>query len=127
MAPTPDSGRASVEAYLAALSPPMQQVLEHLRSVIRKAAPDAEEAMVYGGPGFRLNGGLVGYAAHTAHCALYPLNPALIETFTADLAPFRTSKGAIQFTPDAPLPDDLVTRIVLARVAENSAKAGKMH
>ena len=112
-----------IEAYLGALTQPMRKALEHLRSVIRKAAPDAEEALVYGGPGFRLNGGLVGYGAHTAHCALYPLNPALIEKFAADLAPFRTSKGAIQFTPEAPLPDRLVTRIVLARVEENSAKA----
>ena len=103
----------------------MRKALEHLRSVIRKAAPDAEEAMVYGGPGFRFNGGLVGYGAHTAHCALYPLNPALIEKFADDLATFRTSKGAIQFTPKAPLPDALVTRIVSARIAENRAKPRK--
>lgn len=103
----------------------MRKALEHLRKVIRKAAPDAAEAMVYGGPGFRLNGGLVGYAAHTAHCALYPLNPALIEKFADDLATFRTSRGAIQFTPKAPLPDALVTRIVSARIAENRAKPRK--
>jgi uncharacterized protein YdhG (YjbR/CyaY superfamily) len=125
MASAGSGGIADIEAHLAAVPPPFRKALEHLRAVIRKAAPEAEEALVYGGPGFRLDGGLVGYGAHTAHCALYPLNPALIDRFAAELAPFRTSKGAIQFTPDAPLPDELVRRIVLARVEENRAKARK--
>jgi len=120
------SGAAEVKAYLAAVAPPpRRKALEHLRALIREAAPEAEEAIVYGGPGFRLNGGLVCYGAHTAHCAFYPMNPALIEKFAAELAPFHTSKGAIQFTPEAPLPDALVKRIVLARVAENRAKTHK--
>lgn len=118
-----DRGAAEVEAYLVRLPEPMHKALGHLRSVIHEAAPEAEEGLVYGGPGFRFHGSLVGYGAHTAHCALYPLNPALIVQFAEELAPFRTSKGAIQFTPEAPLPDTLVTRIVLARVAENRAKA----
>lgn len=115
-------GPAKVEAYLAETSPPMRLALEHLREVIRSAAPDAAEDLVYGGPGFRLNGGLVCYAAHKAHCTFYPMNPALIDELRRELAGFKTSKGAIQFTPDAPLPDDLIVRIVRSRVAENAAK-----
>ena len=122
MADARADGAAEVQAYLAAVAPRARKALEHLRAQIRQTAPEAEEAIVYGGPGFRLNGGLVCYAAHTAHCAFYPMNPALIERFAAELAPFRTSKGAIQFTPEAPLPDALVKRIVMARVAENRAK-----
>lgn len=118
-------GAVEVEAYLGALAPRTRKALEHLRTLIRAAAPEADEAIVYGGPGFRLDGGLVCYAAHTAHCAFYPMNPELIERFAAELAPFRTSKGAIQFTPEAPLPDALVRRIVLVRVEENRARARK--
>jgi uncharacterized protein YdhG (YjbR/CyaY superfamily) len=41
-----------------------------------------------------------------------------MDAFADELVGLDTSKGTIRFAPDAPLPDDLVRRIVAARVAE---------
>jgi uncharacterized protein YdhG (YjbR/CyaY superfamily) len=38
------------------------------------------------------------------------------------LAPYKMSKGTIQFTVDKPLPLALVRKLVKARVAQNEAK-----
>ena len=112
------SGVEDIEAYLAKLSEPEKSTLEHLRNLIRAAAPDATEAMVYGVPGFRLNKkGLVCYAAFKDHFGFYPMVPAVIDQFARELEGRSIAKGTIRFTTDDPLPDDLITRMVQARVA----------
>jgi uncharacterized protein YdhG (YjbR/CyaY superfamily) len=118
-------GLAAVEAYLAAVPEPGRSALEHLRAVIRSAAPGAEECITYDTPGFRLDGALVSYAAFKAHLSLFPMSATLIDTLGDELAGFRTSKGTIQFTPEKPLPDALVRRIVLARIAQNAERRGE--
>lgn len=101
---------------------PQRAALEHLRALIHATAPEAEEALVYGAPGFRLGGALVCYAAHKSHCAFYPMSPSLLDRLGDEVADYRTAKGTLQFTPDRPLPDTLVRNIVRARVAENRAR-----
>jgi uncharacterized protein YdhG (YjbR/CyaY superfamily) len=109
----------SVEDYLAALSDPSRAALEGLRAMIRAAAPGATEAISYGMPAFRYRGrSVVGYAAFRDHCSLFPMSMAVIEANEAELAPFRGGKGTLHFTGDRPLPAELVTRIVSARIAE---------
>jgi len=109
---------ARIEATLAALPPDQQATLQALRRTIAATAPEAEEAISYGAPAFRYHGRvLVGYAPYKAHCSFFPMDPALIEAHRDELADHATSKGAIRFTPDHPLPDDLVARIVRERMA----------
>ena len=103
---------ASVDAYLAALPPGQRTALEHLRRVILSAAPGAVESISYGIPTFKVKGRAVAHlGAAASHCAFYP--GAVAEAFAGELAGFSTSKGTVRFQPDAPLPDDLVRRIVL--------------
>lgn len=45
-----------------------------------------------------------------------------MEAHRDELAPYDTTKGTIHFGPDAPLPDDLVSRLVRARMAETDAQ-----
>ncbi len=114
---------SAVDDYLAEVPPDQRAALEHLRATIRAAAPDATEAISYGMPAFKQDGhGLVGYAAFKAHCSLFPMSAAIIPALADALEGFTTSKGTIRFTPDAPLPDALVTRIVQARLAELAAR-----
>lgn len=103
---------ASVDAYFAALPTEQRAALEHLRRVILSAAPGAAESISYGIPTFKVKGRAVAHLGAAAkHCAFYP--GAVADAFSVELAGFSTSKGTIRFQPDAPLPDDLVRRIVL--------------
>jgi uncharacterized protein YdhG (YjbR/CyaY superfamily) len=111
---------ASTEEFLAAVPEPQRRALEDLRSVIRKAAPDADEVINYGVPMLKLNGrNLVSFAAGKDHCSFYVQSPAVMEAHAAELEGFKTSKGTVQFTPDRPIPPGLVTKLVKARIAEN--------
>jgi uncharacterized protein YdhG (YjbR/CyaY superfamily) len=114
---------SAVDDHLAALPPDQRAALERLRATIRAAAPDATEAISYGMPAFKQDGhGLVGYAAFKAHCSLFPMSATVLPALADALEGFTTSKGTIRFTPEQPLPDALVTRIVEARLAELAAR-----
>lgn len=78
--------------------------------------------MAYQMPTFRLNGNLVHFAAFSKHIGFYP-TPSGVENFLKELAPYATSKGAVQFPLDKPVPYGLIGRIVKYRVKENLAKA----
>jgi uncharacterized protein YdhG (YjbR/CyaY superfamily) len=105
------------DEYLAALSDDKQHALEKLRKDIQAAAPEAEECLSYGIPGFRLNGKLlVSYGAAAKHCAFYP--GSTLQAFRKELKDYDTSgKGTIRFSPDKPFPSGLVRKIVRARMA----------
>lgn len=114
-----------VDAILAALPAGQRDVLESLRRTISAAAPDAEEAISYGVPAFRYRGRpLVAYSAAKRHLSFFPMGPEVIEAYRAELEGFDTAKGTIRFTPERPLPPDLVTRMVRTRVAAIGAPGG---
>jgi uncharacterized protein YdhG (YjbR/CyaY superfamily) len=113
---------ASVDDYIAAFPEATQILLEEIRSVIRKAAPDAQECISYGMPAFRCNGPLVYFAGYKAHIGFYPTASG-IKNFTKEISAYKSSKGAVQFPIDAPLPAKLITQIVMFRVKENKEKA----
>jgi len=75
-------------------------------------------------PTFDLNGNLVHFAAAKNHIGFYP-TPSGIEAFKGELAAYVSSKGAVQFPLDRPLPLDLVRRMTAYRVTENLQKARK--
>jgi uncharacterized protein YdhG (YjbR/CyaY superfamily) len=115
----------TVEEYLARVPEPARTTLEKVRATIRAAAPrEATESISYGMPMFKYKGVLVGYAAFTSHCGLYPGASPLV-TFREELKGYETSKGTIRFAQDKPFPAALLKKIVKARVAENESKKGR--
>lgn len=122
---------ATVEGYLAGVqNPAFRQALEDLRLIIRSEMPDAEEVISYGIPTFKLDGSVLHFGAFARHCSLFL--GTMTEEFEAELRDFKTSKGTIQFTPENPLPEDLVRRMVrrslhrhLALLEERRAKRAK--
>ena len=111
----------TIDAYHAAQPPELRPVLEKIRAIIKKAAPAAEELISYNMPAFRGNKTLVYYAANKAHLGFYP-TALPQELFKDELKDFHTSKGAIRFPYNKPLPVRLITRIVKFRVAEDAEK-----
>jgi len=112
----------TIDAYIADFPPPIRKLLEEVRAVVRKAAPQATERISYQMPTFFLEGNLVHFAAFKNHIGFYP-TPTGIEEFAKDLAPYKGAKGSVQFPIDNPLPLDLIRRITEYRVAENLALA----
>jgi len=108
-----------IDAYLAGLPRDQAEALERLRQRIRLAAPDAVETISYGMPAFKLGRQfLVSFAAWKAHCSIYPLTDSFLAGHRDDLEGFGRTKGSLHFTPDRPLPDELVDGIVRARLSD---------
>lgn len=98
--------------YLAKLSQPEHEALEHIRQRVISLAPDAEEVITYGMPGFKHNGKyLLAFSAFKDHLSLFP-GAEPVESIKARLDGFTMSKGTIQFTPEKPIPDDILTEII---------------
>ena len=114
----------TIDEYISGFPAGIQVLLEQIRTTIREAAPDAEEAMKYAMPTFVLNGNLVHFAAFRSHIGFYPV-PSGIEAFKKELSVYKGGKGSVQFPLDQPMPLDLIARIVKFRVDENLQKAKK--
>lgn len=111
----------SVEEYLAAQPEEIRDQLEELRGIIKKAAPRATERISYNMPAYDLNGILVYFAGYKGHIGFYPTASG-IKAFQEEIAKFESSKGAVRFPLDRPLPKTLITRIVKFRLKENLEK-----
>jgi uncharacterized protein YdhG (YjbR/CyaY superfamily) len=111
----------TIDAYIAAQPESVRDVLRQTRKTIAKAAPGATETISYGIPTFVLGRNLVHFGANKTHLGFYP-SPSGIEAFTAELAGYKTSKGAVQFPFDQPVPYDLIEKITRYRVAEETAR-----
>jgi len=112
----------TIESYISLQPEDIQWILQKLRQVIKEEAPEATEKISYQMPTFYLNGNLVHFAAQKHHIGFYPA-PSAIEAFMEELSPYKTSKGAIQFPLDKPIPFDLVRRMVRYRVEEATRSA----
>jgi len=117
----PKKAVVTIDEYISTFPKEIQIVLEELRQVIRESAPEAEEAIRYQMPTFRINGNLVHFAAHKNHIGFYP-TPSAIERFKGKLSAFVTSKGAVHFPLSELIPFDLVKEMVEFRVNENMSK-----
>jgi uncharacterized protein YdhG (YjbR/CyaY superfamily) len=116
---TETSASPEIQAYFAGIPDDQRRALLALREIIRHAAPEVVEVVSYGIPTFKLHGSLVALGSAKKHCALYHMSGNLQERLGDDLEGYDTSKGTIRFTPETPLPADLVERIVRARIEEN--------
>lgn len=112
----------SIDEYIATFPEDIQAILQSLRATIRAAAPDAEERISYQMPTFALNGNLVHFAVLKNHIGFYP-TPSGIDAFPQELAKYRSTKGAVQFPINQPLPLDVIRKVVKFRVGEHRERA----
>jgi uncharacterized protein YdhG (YjbR/CyaY superfamily) len=110
-----------IDAYLEALPEDDRAALARVRAIIREIAPDCTERVSYQIPIFRLQKDLVGMSSQANHCALHSMSPPLMQAMAADLKGVKVSGATIHFTPEAPLPRDLIEKIVRARMKEIGA------
>lgn len=112
----------TIDEYILRFPGEIQDKLRTLRTAIRESAPEATEKISWQMPTFDLYGNLVHFAAHKNHIGFYP-GASGIEAFKHRLSDYKSSKGAVQFPIDRPLPLELVREIVRFRAAENRREA----
>ena len=109
----------SIDDYLAGLPREQRTALEAIRKTIGAAVPNGEECISYGVPAFRVDGKvLVGFGAASRHCTFFPMSGTITAAHQEELSGYDTSKGAIRFPAERPLPAALVRKIVRWRLAE---------
>jgi uncharacterized protein YdhG (YjbR/CyaY superfamily) len=111
-----------IDEYISGYDEDVQLLLQKMRAAIHKAAPDATEDIKYALPTFIFHGNLVHFGAFKNHIGFYP-SASGVEAFKEELAMFETSRGAIQFPINKPIPFNLVTKIVKFRVHQSLEKA----
>jgi uncharacterized protein YdhG (YjbR/CyaY superfamily) len=120
--PAPQQSSTAVDKYIDGFPSVTKKLLQQIRSIIRKAAPDAEECISYQMPAYKQQGMLVFFAGYDKHIGFYPTGSG-IGAFQQELTKFQWSKGAVQFPLDKPLPSTLITKMVKFKLKENKRKA----
>lgn len=113
-APKPET----IDQYILGFPHEIQTLLNQVRAAIHKAVPKAEETISYRIPAFRLaEGTIIYFAAFKQHIGLYPTSSGM-RRFQKELSSYETSKGAIRFPFERPIPYALIGRIAKFRAQE---------
>lgn len=106
-----------VADYLKGLPDDQREALQQMCDVIVDAAPPLSEKTYYGVPNYFLGDDpLVAFVAAKNHLSLFPHGSQIIREMSDELESVSTSKGTIRFTPEEPLPHDLIRRIIARRI-----------
>jgi uncharacterized protein YdhG (YjbR/CyaY superfamily) len=114
---------SAMDDYLGGLPAEQRAAFERVRAVVTEVAPEAEEGKSYGMPAF-LHAGrpLLGFRAAKTHLSVFPFSPAAVEAVTERLEGFDVSKGTIRFSPEQPVPGDVLADVIRARMQEIETK-----
>ena len=114
---------SAMDDYLGGLPSAQKDALDRVRAVVGRVAPDAEEGESYGMPAFLYSGRpLLGFRAAKKHLSVFPFSPEAVDAVKDRLEGFDLSKGTIRFSPDSPLPEDVLVDLVRARLQEIDTK-----
>ena len=114
--------RTVIDEYLSGLPPQQRILLESVRQEMRKLLPDAEEAISYGLPCFKVGGKVVGgFAANKSFCSYYPFAGATLGLLKKELEGYSQTLSALHFTEEKPLTKKIIKLLVdtkLQQIAE---------
>ncbi len=101
-------GVSTVDEYVGALPPGQREQFQRVQAIVKRLVPEAEATISYGIPTFKYRGTyLIYFAAYKHHMSIYPTAGAI--------EPTKGTKGTFQFTEKAPVPEDLVVKLVSTR------------
>ena len=105
----------TIDEYIQAAPPKGQPHLRRLYAILKRAAPQAEEAIKWGNPFFVEPRFLFAFSSHKAHLSFAPTEAGL-EAFREEVAKHQTTKNFLQIPYSAPLPEKLIRKIAEYRV-----------
>jgi uncharacterized protein YdhG (YjbR/CyaY superfamily) len=114
---------SEIDDYLATVPAVHRETLSALRVQILDALPEAEEGISYSVPAFRVDGAVVaGFASFTNHMSYLPFSGSVLSELSTEIAGFTHTKSALHFTPNNPLRDELIKRLIAVRRSEILAR-----
>lgn len=112
-----------INAYIDNLPEAQKHALQQLRNEIRELVPEAVETISTNVPAFRYKGKyLVSFSATSNHLALLVMQGDAMKALAQELKEYNTGNRIIRFTPDKPLPRELLDRIIHYRKSEIDQK-----
>lgn len=103
---------ATIDEYIRQQPQEIQQYLVKVREVIREAIPEAQEKISWSMPTFWRGHNIIHFASAKMHLGIYPGAEA-VSYFAEQLKGYKTSKGAIQFPYNKPIPYDMIAQIAV--------------
>ena len=116
----------NVDEYIASTPKEVQPKLREVRAAIREVAPNAVESISYGMPYYSYKG-KSGIKARLCYFGLlktsigFYLRPPVIEDHKGELAGYISTKSAVNFPVDKPIPIPLIRLLVRARLKVDGA------
>ena len=112
-----------VDRYLADLDETKRSTLEEMRRRILEVVPDAEQALSYGVPAFKVGGKVVaGLAAFKSHLSYLPHSGSVLSTMSDKTSGYPQTKSALHFPLDEPLPRELVRELIEVKLHERDTR-----
>ncbi len=113
----------TIDEYISSFPQDIQEILEKIRSLVKRAAPQAQETIKYGIPTFMLRDTyLIYFAAYKKHIAIYPI-PAGDPRFNEEISAYRSGKGTLQFPLDQSIPYTLIRKLIKFSLQDNLTRA----
>ena len=100
----------TIDAYILEQPEDIQKYLYQMHGILQAALPDVQERISWSMPTYWNQHNIVHFAGFKKHIGFYP-GPQAIEMFEERLKEYKTSKGAVQFPYNKPLPAELITEI----------------
>ncbi len=108
-----------VHRYFADLDEPKRITLEEMRRRILEVIPNAEQALSYGVPAFKVEGKVVaGLAAFKSHLSYLPHSGSVLPALRDKTTGYSQTKSALHFPLEEPLPRELVKELIEVKLRE---------
>ena len=100
----------TIAAYIQAAPAQAQPHLRKLHALLKRVAPDAQEAIKWGNPFFVEPRFLFAFSAHKAHLSFIP-TAAARAAFDEELKSHQTTQHMLKVSYTEALPEDLIRRM----------------
>lgn len=113
-----------VSEYLNKLSKEERETLETIRKQILNLMPESEERLSRGVPFFYYKGKrAVGLRSSKTHLSFFIMEGNILDNHRSEISAYANSSTVIKFNPKNPLDEDIIEKLVLARMEEIEKKA----
>ncbi|WP_353074145.1 iron chaperone [Amycolatopsis carbonis] len=109
----------NLDEYLEGFTGPARELLEQLHALASESVPEASEAIKWGHPAWIHPAGTILFviSGHAKHVNI-TFTPSTREAFDAELTTLETGKGTVKLPYGAPVPTDLLRRMIAYRLRE---------